>query len=165
MADRRLTPATLAPAAPERQVRWTDERDIVVDPKSLARASTGLPREVGALLLVFADQPVVAGDSYVIGHDSVCDLHVDGNSGAVRAIDPSGELPSRYVSSSTKQLAALVRAYARYQRDVSDTRTEDEARAIVERLESELRVVDPLAVETADTWWSIVLEQASHGLL
>jgi SUKH-4 immunity protein len=124
-----------------------------------------LPACFEPLLLEFFDEPKQRGDWCVLGTDSVCELQADTRSGRVRAFDPRGERPTRFVNSTARQLGGCIDAYGRYSIEVQAARDEAAAREIVARLRSTLLAIDPAATADRETWWSLVLEQADQGLL
>ena len=99
------------------------------------------------------------------GTDSVCELQVDAISGTVRAFDPGGKLPTRFVNSTAKQLGAFIVAYGRYCADARAARDEADTDTIVEGLRRTLVALDPAATADPENWWSLVLEQVNDGLL
>jgi SUKH-4 immunity protein len=124
-----------------------------------------LPARFEPLLLEFFDEPKQPGDWCILGTDSICELQADTSSGRVRAVDPRGELPTRFVNSTAHQLGACIAAYGRYGIEVHAARDEATARDIVARLRTTISDIDPAATADRESWWSLVLEQADQGLL
>jgi hypothetical protein len=136
-----------------------------VNRKTTEALHVDLPSRVESLALEFFEEPRIAEGHRVIGTDSVCELRVDADAGIVRAFDPRGEVPTRLVNSSVRQMAAFIAAYQRYGSDVGAARDESEQLDIVGRLRLELTEIDPDAIADPEGWWSVVLEQVDHGLL
>jgi hypothetical protein len=90
---------------------------------------------------------------------------VDADSGRVTAVDPEGELPTRFLNSTIEQLVRSIDAYRDYGSSVSGAADESAARALVKDLRQALARIDPAAVAGPETWWALVLEQATAGLL
>lgn len=84
--------------------------------------------------------------------------------GSVVSIEPGGDAAQRFVNSSTRQFTdslAVLRDAWRVRAELSERDADEQA----SRLRAELTALDAAAVEHADHWWSLVLEQLEHGLL
>jgi hypothetical protein len=101
----------------------------------------------------------------VIGSDERTDLRVELDTGRVWSIDPRNELPVRFVNSSVDGLAASIGAYTAYASEVTEAEDERAARRLVGELRGRIGSIDAAAIADADTWWSLILEQAEEGLL
>lgn len=124
-----------------------------------------LPERYEPLLLTFHRAPLkVVHGVVVIGTDEGTEFQVDLSDGRVSSVDPAGDLPSRFVSSSVSQLADAIAVYREYAAGVQGARDE-EARRLVEELRRRLSEVDAAATRDPEAWWSVILEQTEDGLL
>jgi hypothetical protein len=129
-------------------------------------AVTRLPESYEPLLLTFYRAPLeVVEGAVVIGTDDGAELRVDLADGRVSSVDPEGDLPSRFVNSSMDQLADAIAAYRDHAARVCDVIDDDEAIRLVQELRRRLEAMDAGAISDPDGWWSLILEQAEHGLL
>lgn len=123
-----------------------------------------LPRTHPQLLLEFPRRPLVERDGYIaIGSDDYAELRVAVASGEVVARTDDG-VPARFVASTLSALARCIEAYDAYSADVRGLE-EDDALGVVDRFEERLRDIDSRALAAADTWWSIIVQQAREGQL
>jgi hypothetical protein len=133
--------------------------------KTTSGIEAGLPAEYEPLLLKFFDGPLIPGGWRVIGSDYGCDLQVHLESGSVRAFDPQGEIPTRFVNSSLERFAHCIRAYQQYSADVVVATDESAAKEVVARFRQTVTELDPAATSDPENWWSLILEQNEDGLL
>ena len=126
-------------------------------------ALADLPTEYEPLLLTFYHPTLrVVHEHVVIGTDGGTELHVDIENGHVLSV---GYSTTRFVNSSIEQLARGIAAYVRYADQVAAVDDEAAAHQLVQQLRSELASIDNAAIIDPDSWWSLILEQADHGLL
>ena len=129
-------------------------------------ALADLPPEYEPLLLTFYHPALrVVHEHVVIGTDGGTELHVDIESGHVLSVASSGYSTTRFVNSSIEQLAQGIAAYVRYADQVAAVDDEAAAHQLVQELRSEIAGIDNAAIVDPDSWWSLILEQADHGLL
>ena len=123
-----------------------------------------LPESYEPLLLTFYRAPLeVVEGAVVIGRDDGAELRVDLANGRVSSVSEE-TLPSRFVNSSMDQLADAIAAYRDYAARVCDV-DDDEAIRLVQELRRRLEAMDAEAISDPEGWWSLILEQAEHGLL
>jgi hypothetical protein len=122
------------------------------------------PRYEPLCLSFYREVRSTADGAVVIGSDEGTQLHVDLLSARVGSVDPETGRTRRLVNSTVDQLAAAIGAYDEYVTLVRDANN-DNAHRLVEELRRRLAAIDPAATADPDTWWSLVLEQAEHGLI
>ena len=109
-----------------------------------------LPSKFERLLLTFYGKAVQPRNGMLlIGDDYGTDLLLDPEDGTIYSVDPNGALPTRFVNSGIKQLAASLAAHR-----------EAEAIGSVQHLRSQIHAIDPQALADPDTWWSCVCGSA-----
>jgi hypothetical protein len=136
-----------------------------VNLQTIEAAIARLPERCEPLLLTFYRAPLeVVGRAVVVGTDEGTQIRVDLADGRVFSVDPEGDLPTRLVNSSVEQLADAIAAYREYAARVRDV-DDDAAARLVEELRRRLEAIDGGATSGPSGWWSLILEQAEHGLL
>jgi hypothetical protein len=134
--------------------------------QSIEHAAAALPEHYEPLLLRFFRPPLRLVDAAaVIGSDEEAELRADLDTGRVASVDPEGRHPARFVNSSIDRLAQTIAAYVEYSANVREVDDERAAVRLVRGLRDRISAIDAPAVADAETWWSLILEQAEAGLL
>jgi len=99
----------------------------------------------------------------IIGEDEATMFVVD-DRGAVWSVDPQGALRRRFVNSSVEQFAEFLVDVPRARSFLVGS-SDDEADITLDELDLELTSVDREALQDADAFWAVVLEQLRQGLV
>jgi hypothetical protein len=106
-----------------------------------------LPRKFALMQLSFyGDDSERDGEYVIIGDDYGSNLCVRLSDGTVWAIDPRGEMPTRFVNSSIQHLSKCIEA----------TKTVTDAKG----LRGALAKSDPEALSREENWWACWVEDA-----
>ena len=100
----------------------------------------------------------------IFGYDDLAPLCIVEPTGHVVHLEPGGAT-ERYVNASLERFADFLVAYEQYRREVVAMEEEDDIDALIDRVESQMRSVDPSALEGPESFWSVILEQMRDGLL
>lgn len=136
-----------------------------MDLDRIAVAVAALPTKYEPLCLSFTREFRSTDDgAVVVGSDEGTEIRVDLVSGRVTSADPQTARTTRLVNSSIDQLVASIAAYDEYAGRVRDVDDED-AKHLVRELRQRLSTIDPAVTADAESWWSLIVEQAHDGLL
>ncbi|WP_160311410.1 SUKH-4 family immunity protein [Rhodopirellula islandica] len=116
------------------------------------------PDDYEPLLLTFHDARLVDGVS-VIGGDGGGRLELDGD--RIISRDPTGQLPTRFVNSSMRQLQSCIDAHRAY----ADTVRDDDDGAASAVFSDAIFAIDPECFADPENWWAVVVKQTRDGLL
>ena len=103
-------------------------------------------------------------NSYRIGTDGGTEICLKRGSGEVVSVDPTGQLPSRFVNSSIASFIVCLGIFAKYRTRIARL-ADDEIDELIPSTEAEIRKADDHALNHAENWWSVVVEQMQDGLL
>jgi hypothetical protein len=153
--------------------------DLIVPEQSRAFLLTvGLPsetdldvhfsREIVTLAEFAAQNNLVCAQeeaaSYRIGTDGGTQLCLRRQSGVLVSVDPTGDLPNRFVNSSVEAFMDCLALFAKYRNTIGGL-SDDEIDALVPAFESGIRNLDGPALSHEENWWAVILEQMHDGLL
>lgn len=99
----------------------------------------------------------------VIGHDEATWLVVRSD-GSVVSSDPHGLLPTRFVAPSTGEFTEVLDEFRSRWLALADM-DDEQAEVAASRLVSDIETAHPEVVRDQESWWSVLLEQVSAGLL
>jgi len=130
----------------------------------------GLPTD-GPLGVTFYDNErllsslsIGGADYLLLGYDYGTILSVKAGTDEIWSVNPSGEYHPRFVNSRLSYFIAFLGIY--------DSRSDDRERAsdeqhdvIVQEIRRQFISRDACALDDMESWWSLVLEQMSQGLL
>ncbi|MEV7941269.1 SUKH-4 family immunity protein [Kitasatospora sp. NPDC088264] len=158
-------------------------RQGVPEPVSQALVWAGLPRDFGPFFWAQAQEgrpiPTLAelaaerglpaapdfGGYLVLGNDYGRQLCVQYGTANVVAVDVDGTgQPPRFVNTGVPEFVRAMALLGRMWR-LRYGLTPDQAGRWTTDFQAQLAAIDPAALQTADTWWAVLLEQFWDGLL
>jgi hypothetical protein len=124
-----------------------------------AEAAAKLPASYERLILAFYGlESQFKGGYLIIGEDSATELCLNPASGEIQAIDPLGEMLTRFMNSSIEQLAEFIAIYDRLVVQIEvDENTDLEPQ--LNQLRESFLAIDQAALAGPEHWWSTILEQ------
>lgn len=146
---------------------------MVLDISDFTRSflmDVGLPTEGPGDIIFYHDErlfdllSIGATDYLAVGHDYGTSFGIKRGTDELWAVDPRGELRSRFVNSRLSDFALFLAIYDSQGPDRQQA-SDEEDEVIVQEMRLQLISRDPRALDDVDNWWSLVLEQMSHGLL
>lgn len=98
----------------------------------------------------------------IVGYDDPVAICIDeyANSRIV-AVEPKR---TRFINSTISQFGACLALYQTYRQNVRGM-DDDEALALIDQIETEMRTVDSAAFENEEFWWPVIVEQMKAGML
>ncbi len=145
------------------------ERELSADLRAFL-SNVGLPKECPLLVNFYTgvgllDQLNYESEIfYVVGDDYGTKICIRAKTEDVWAIDPNGEIPRRFISTSVRLFLVLLQIYLSRQDELRDASDED-AVILVQQMRGQFNRVDAHALEDPENWWSVILEQTEQGLL
>jgi hypothetical protein len=160
--------------------RWWADRLVPVPAASAARrpvgvttsaflADVGFPIESPLDVTLYRDERLLAPmrfrdtDYLVIGDDYGTTLVVEAGRDALWSLNPEQGI-FRFVNSNVGHFVdflGLYQALGEYDRGLSG----EQESALVAEFDAWMRCRDPAALDDADHWWSLIVEQLHDGLL
>lgn len=158
---------------------WADDEVVRVDadqvdllglPEAARRVlvDVGVPRSVEPL---FEFRPLetitnTKGEVYCrFGTDEGTSLLINVGDGTVSAVSLEGLYPERFVNTDLETFFEFLREVTLARRQVARLHDHEAIERILEALQGSLVARDNLAFADPENWWSVVLEQLTHGLL
>lgn len=145
------------------------QRDLSPATRSFL-TSVGLPRKCPLQVTLYDDDRLLrpftsAGITYyALGNDYGTTIGIRAKTDETWSFDEEGELPLRFINSRIQQFVAFLALYKLKQPDLQKA-GDEEATEIVNELRSQFAALDGRAVEDAENWWSVILEQTQDGFL
>ena len=132
--------------------------------------NVGLPINLDVLLLNFYYEDMikvltVSNNNYlVIGDDYGTFICIEALTGEVYSINSALEHSSRFINSSLLSFLQFIIIYINWKDSLIDA-DDNEASDIVNELKEDFFSIDDKALDSAENWWNIILEQHELGLM
>ena len=137
-----------------------------MDIEAIRATIKNLPQKYEPLLLTFyGSEAYLDQDLVVLGDDYGTKICLDVTDGCLYSVDPENHLSSRFLNSSIDHFAKFLVRYTEYEKQVAEAAAEEVQVQLVGKLREQFLAIDERAISGPETWWTLVLEQAKHGLL
>ncbi len=124
----------------------------------------GLPVGIDWTLVVTpplpGSRPPMHDGEWILAVDDTVPICIE-RDGRIVAAAPSGRL---HVNANLRALGAFLFLYQDYRLRVRGL-SETESQLLIDATEAKMRSADPAALENADAYWSVIIEQMRNGLL